>query len=112
MDRVPTDSDLATREIFGPVLSVLPWTDRSEMLAAVNGTEYGLTAAIYTDDIGAALSLTRDVEAGYVWVNTIETRWPATPFGGYKNSGMGSEHAVDEILSYTRVKAVNIAVPA
>lgn len=111
MDRVPAGSDLAIREIFGPVLSVLPWTDRAEMLTAVNDTDYGLTAAVYTDDIGAALSLTRDVEAGYVWVNTIETRWPATPFGGYKNSGMGSEHSVDEILSYTRVKAVNIAIP-
>ena len=112
MDRVPAGSELATREIFGPVLSVLEWTARDEMLDEVNGTDYGLTAAIYTRDIGQAMSLVRDVQAGYVWVNTIETRWPATPFGGFKNSGLGSEHTVDEIVSYTRTKAVNIAVPA
>jgi acyl-CoA reductase-like NAD-dependent aldehyde dehydrogenase len=112
MDRVPVGSALATREIFGPVLSVLKWTERDDMLDQVNGTDYGLTAAIYTRDIGHAMTLVRDVQAGYVWVNTIETRWPATPFGGFKNSGLGSEHSLDEIMSYTRTKSVNIAVPA
>ncbi len=112
MDRVGPGSALATEEIFGPVLGVQQWTDRDDLLERVNGTAYGLAAAIYTQDIGQALALTRDVGAGYVWVNTIETRWPATPFGGFKNSGVGSEHALDEILGYTRVKAVNIAVPS
>ena len=76
-----------------------------------NDTEYGLAAAIYTNDITKALTMARDIEAGYVWVNGIETRWLATPFGGYKNSGIGSEHSLEEVLSYTRVKAINIVLP-
>lgn len=112
MDRVPPDGDLARTEIFGPVLSIMKWDDPAEMLEQVNATDYGLTAAIYTNDLNQAMGAVRDVHAGYVWVNAIETRWPSTPFGGYKNSGVGSEHSLDELLSYTQLKAVNIAFPS
>jgi acyl-CoA reductase-like NAD-dependent aldehyde dehydrogenase len=108
---VGSDMSLAQREIFGPVLSVIEWTDAADMLEQVNSTDYGLTAAIYTNDLVRAMTMARDVEAGYVWVNGVETRWPGTPFGGYKNSGSGSEHSLEEILSYTRVKTVNIVLP-
>jgi acyl-CoA reductase-like NAD-dependent aldehyde dehydrogenase len=111
-DHVDPRTPLATREIFGPVLSVIEWNDKTEMLEQVNGIEYGLTAAIYTNDLVDAMTFARDVEAGYIWINGVETRWPATPFGGYKNSGSGSEHSIEEILSYTRVKAVNVVLPS
>jgi acyl-CoA reductase-like NAD-dependent aldehyde dehydrogenase len=109
---VAPDMALAQREIFGPVLSVIDWTDAADMLERVNGTDYGLTAAIYTNDLAKAMAMARDVEAGYVWVNGVETRWPGTPFGGYKNSGSGSEHSLEEILSYTRTKTINIVLPS
>lgn len=112
LDRVGAGTALATREIFGPVLSIIEWNDKAEMLKQVNGTDYGLAAAVYTNDLVDAMTMARDVEAGYVWVNGVETRWPGTPFGGYKNSGSGSEHSLEEILSYTRVKAVNLVLPS
>jgi acyl-CoA reductase-like NAD-dependent aldehyde dehydrogenase len=102
---------IAREEIFGPVLSVLRWTDEADMLRQVNASDYGLAAAIYTSDLGAALSTAAAVEAGYVWVNTVETRWKGTPFGGYKDSGTGSEHDLDEMLGYTRLKSVNVVLP-
>jgi acyl-CoA reductase-like NAD-dependent aldehyde dehydrogenase len=109
---VAPDMALAQREIFGPVLSVIDWTDAADMLERVNGTDYGLTAAIYTNDLAKAMAMARDVEAGYVWVNGVETRWPGTPFGGYKNSGSGSEHSLEEIISYTRTKTINVVLPS
>jgi acyl-CoA reductase-like NAD-dependent aldehyde dehydrogenase len=102
---------IARDEIFGPVLSVLRWTDEAAMLRQVNASDFGLAAAVYTSDLGTALSTAAAVEAGYVWVNTVETRWKGTPFGGYKDSGTGSEHDLDEMLGYTRLKSVNVVLP-
>ena len=99
---------IATEEIFGPVLSIIEWDDEVEMLRMVNGSDYGLTAAIFTRDVTTALRMAAAVESGYVWVNGVETRWKGTPFGGYKNSGIGSEHSIEEMESYTRTKAVNV----
>jgi betaine-aldehyde dehydrogenase len=78
------------------------------MLQAVNQVQYGLTAAIYTNDISTAFRCADQVQAGYIWINGIEKRWVAMPFGGYKNSGIGVTHALEELLSYTRSKAVSV----
>jgi acyl-CoA reductase-like NAD-dependent aldehyde dehydrogenase len=109
-DRVDPGSTLAREEIFGPVLSVIEWSDRAEMLRQVNDSPYGLSAAVYTRDIDEALKTAAAVEAGYIWVNGVETRWKATPFGGYKDSGTGHEHDLAELLGYTRLKSVNVVL--
>lgn len=107
-DNVKPGMRIAIDEIFGPVLSVIDWDDEATMLQAVNQVQYGLTAAIYTNDISTAFRCADQVQAGYIWINGIEKRWVAMPFGGYKNSGIGVTHALEELLSYTRSKAVSV----
>ncbi len=110
VDRVAPGSELANEEVFGPVLSAMTWRTEDEALALANEGPYGLTAAIWTQDIDKALRMSDHIEAGYIWVNDVETRFPAVPFGGWGDSGIGLEHGLEEILSFTRVKAVNIRV--
>ena len=110
VDRVPVGVPLALEEVFGPVLTATTFDDEAEAIALANAGRYGLTAAIWTQDIDRALRLTEAIEAGYVWVNDVETRFPAVPFGGWKDSGVGAEHGIEEIRSFTRVKAVNVRV--
>jgi betaine-aldehyde dehydrogenase len=99
---------IAREEIFGPVLSVFRWRDESEMMALANATEYGLTASILTNDIKTALRTARAVKSGYVWINGASGHFYGTPFGGFKNSGIGREEGIDELLSYTEVKTVHV----
>jgi betaine-aldehyde dehydrogenase len=97
-------------EIFGPVMSVLTWEDEHKMLQEVNGVEYGLCANIWSDNIATALRLADEIEAGYIWINGHGgKRFKGAPFGGFKNSGIGREHSLDELLSYTQEKNVNIS---
>jgi acyl-CoA reductase-like NAD-dependent aldehyde dehydrogenase len=110
VDAVPDGTPLAEEEVFGPVLTATTFDDEDEAISLANAGRYGLTAAIWTSDIDRALRLTDAIEAGYIWVNDVETRFPAVPFGGWKDSGVGSEHGIDEIRSFTRVKAVNVRV--
>ncbi len=108
LTNVDPGSALAREEIFGPVLAISSWHTEEEAIAWANGTRYGLTAAVWTQDIDRALRIVGRLEAGYVWVNDVETRFPTVPFGGWRDSGLGLEHGLEEILSFTRVKAVNI----
>jgi 2-formylbenzoate dehydrogenase len=110
VDRVAPDTELANEEIFGPVLSAMTWKTEDEAVALANAGRYGLTAAIWTQDIDKALRTAERIEAGYLWINDVETRFPAVPFGGWNDSGIGLEHGLEEILSFTRVKAVNVRV--
>ncbi|MDE1674869.1 aldehyde dehydrogenase family protein [Nocardia gipuzkoensis] len=111
-DNVRTDMRIARDEIFGPVLSVFTWSDENELLASVNDVEYGLTANIWTSNLNTAVKFARDVQAGYIWVNGRDGRhFPGAPFGGYKNSGLGTETSIDELLSYTELKNVSIWLP-
>lgn len=97
-------------EIFGPIMSVLSWNDEVSMLHEVNDVEYGLCANIWTNNISKALRMAEEIEAGYIWINGHGgKRFKGAPFGGYKNSGLGREHSLEELLSYTQVKNVNIA---
>lgn len=95
-------------EIFGPVLSVFKWRDEKEALEIANSTDYGLTASIWTNDIKTALRVARGVRSGYVWVNNASAHYTGTPFGGMKNSGLGREEGLDELLSYTECKTIHI----
>jgi 2-formylbenzoate dehydrogenase len=107
-DRVDGSMRIATEEIFGPVLSVLSFADDAEAVALANATEYGLTASIYTNDLGRALAVAEAVEAGYVWLNGSSRHFWGVPFGGWKSSGVGTEEGLDEVMSFTRTKAVHV----
>jgi acyl-CoA reductase-like NAD-dependent aldehyde dehydrogenase len=112
VEEIRPDMSIATQEIFGPVLVVLPWERIEDAIAIANGVRYGLTASIFTNDLGAALTLANKVEAGYVWVNGVSHHQLGTPFGGVKDSGTGREDSLGELLSYTQLKNVNIEVHA
>ena len=107
-DAVTPDMRIAKEEIFGPVMSVLTWRDYEDMLENVNGVIYGLTAAIVTNDLKMAMETAMSVEAGYVWING-SGRYLGAPYGGWKQSGIGHEESLDELLSYTQIKNVNMA---
>ncbi|MBM3777582.1 MAG: aldehyde dehydrogenase family protein [Acidimicrobiia bacterium] len=107
-DHVKPDSRLAQEEIFGPVLAVIPFDDYDEAVTIANGVRYGLTASVYTRDLATAHRFARDVQAGYVWVNQTSRHYEGTSFGGFKDSGIGREEDLDELLSYTQIKNVNV----
>jgi betaine-aldehyde dehydrogenase len=106
-DGVRQDMRIAREEIFGPVMSVLAWSEAEDMLAQVNSVEYGLTAAIVTNRLDLAMQTAEQVEAGYVWINS-SGRYLGEPYGGWKASGLGVEECFEELASYTRVKNVNM----
>ena len=106
-DRVTPAMRIAREEIFGPVMSVLDWTDFDAMLDEANGLEYGLTASIVSNDLSRAMETAERVEAGYVWINSTG-RYLGAPYGGAKQSGLGQEECFDELLSYTQIKNVNM----
>jgi acyl-CoA reductase-like NAD-dependent aldehyde dehydrogenase len=99
---------IGREEIFGPVLSVFKWKDEKEAIAIANSTEYGLTASIWTNDIKTALRMAKAVQSGYIWINGASGHFYGTQFGGMKNSGLGREEGLDELLSYTELKSIHI----
>ena len=105
---VTMDMEVAREEIFGPVVSMLKWSTREEAVRMANATDYGLTAAIYTNNLQDAMKTAQEVESGYVWINGVAQHYIGLPFGGMKNSGVGGEEALEELLSYTRTKTVNV----
>lgn len=107
---VRPDMRIAQEEIFGPVLSVLKWRDEASMIEEVNSVAYGLTASLWTDDLHIAVRVSRAVEAGYVWVNETAKHFLGAPFGGYKQSGIGREECLEELLSFTQEKNIHIRV--
>ncbi|MBB3141441.1 aldehyde dehydrogenase family protein [Halomonas organivorans] len=100
---------LAREEVFGPVLSVIPFDDVDEALAMVNDSDLGLAASLWTNDLSQAMRLIPEIEAGTVWVNTHVTLDPNLPFGGVKQSGIGREFGREAIESFTELKSVCIA---
>jgi len=95
-------------EVFGPILSIIKWTDEDQLVAATNSVEYGLAASIWTTDLARAHRLARRIEAGYVWINTSSAHYLGAPFGGYKKSGLGREEGLEELLAYTQIKNVHV----
>jgi len=106
-DNVRQDMRIASEEIFGPVMSILPWNDAEDMLAKVNSLQYGLTAAIVTNQLDRAMETAERVDAGYVWINS-SGRYLGAPYGGWKSSGLGVEENFDELLSYTQLKNIHL----
>jgi len=101
---------IAREEIFGPVLSVFKWNDEEAMLETVNELSYGLTASIWTRNLSIAHRAAARVEAGYVWINGASTHYFGVPFGGYKQSGLGREESIEELLDNTQLKSINIVL--
>jgi aldehyde dehydrogenase (NAD+)/betaine-aldehyde dehydrogenase len=97
-------------EIFGPVLSVSKWTSIDEAIRLANSVEYGLTAAIWTRDIKNALNTAHRVHSGYIWINGVGPHYLGVPYGGKKGSGVGREEGIEEMLSYTETKVLNIVL--
>ena len=97
---------IVQRELFGPVVSALRFTDEAHALQLANDTRFGLAAGVFTADIGRALRITKGLRSGIVWVNTYRMVSPLAPFGGYKDSGYGRESGREAIYDYTRPKTV------
>jgi aldehyde dehydrogenase (NAD+) len=102
---VHNDMTIAREEIFGPVLSVIPFTDEDEAIKIANSTEYGLAATVWTADIKRAMRMTKALRAGTVGINGYQLE-PHAAFGGYQQSGIGREGGRTAIESYTEVKTV------
>ena len=99
---------IAREEIFGPVISVFSWRDEDAIIELANSLEYGLTAAVWTNDIKRAIKAARRVQSGCVWINGVGNYFKGTPYGGLKNSGIGKESCLAELLSYTEEKSIQI----
>jgi betaine-aldehyde dehydrogenase len=102
------DMRVAQEEIFGPVATVIPFTDESEAVEIANGSQYGLAATVFTADISRAHRMTRALRVGTVWVNGWGAVDKRLPWGGVKNSGIGREGGLEGVLGYTEPKTVRI----
>ena len=100
---------IAQEEVFGPVLSVIPFRDDEEALAIGNDVVFGLAAGVWTQDMRRAILMAERLQAGTVWVNTYRAVSYTAPFGGYKQSGLGKENGQDAIKEYLQTKAVWIS---
>ncbi|HEY2793662.1 MAG TPA: aldehyde dehydrogenase family protein [Micromonosporaceae bacterium] len=107
---VTDDMTIAREEIFGPVMSVFDWTDVDDVIARANGSTMALTANVWTNDISVGHRTAAALEAGYVYINGNGRRPTGMPFGGWKHSGLGKEHCIEELLSYTREKTIGITL--
>jgi aminomuconate-semialdehyde/2-hydroxymuconate-6-semialdehyde dehydrogenase len=103
---VPAGAEIVTQEVFGPVLTLQPFTDEDEAVALANDTDYGLAAIVYTGDPGRAERVSERLVAGTVWVNCFFVRDLAAPFGGSRNSGIGREGGTWSFDFYADVKNV------
>lgn len=99
---------IAREEVFGPVLAVRRWSNEADMLKEVNGLDVGLTCAIWSRDLATAHRAANRVEAGFVWINEVGKHFLGAPFGGVKQSGIGREEGIGELLSFTNEKNIHI----
>jgi len=101
---------IAREEIFGPVVSAIRFSDASEAIQRGNRTNYGLSAAVWTRDIKKAHTIARKLRAGVVWINTYNSFDAASPFGGYKESGIGRELGKYALANYLETKSVWVSL--
>jgi acyl-CoA reductase-like NAD-dependent aldehyde dehydrogenase len=106
LSEVDNSSPIAQQEVFGPVLSVIRLSEATEAAAVANDSIYGLAAAVWTSDITKAMRVTRQLKAGTVYVNCYDKGDNSLPFGGFKQSGIGSDRSLHAMDKYTRLKTV------
>lgn len=107
---VPVDDELATDEVFGPVLSLIPIENLDQAIQIGNDTDYGLAAGIHTRDISKALKYARAIEAGQVYINGYHASGDTVPFGGMKQSGVGREKGLAALDAYCETKSITITL--
>lgn len=112
IDGLPHDSAVCQEEIFGPVLVAMPYDDEDELIGLANDNTYGLAAGIWSRDYQRALRLASRLEAGTVWINTYKKFSISTPFGGYKDSGLGREKGRQGIHAYMQQKSLYLGLDA
>jgi acyl-CoA reductase-like NAD-dependent aldehyde dehydrogenase len=103
---VTNDARIAREEIFGPVMSVIPFSDPDEVVRLANDNEYGLAAAVWTRDIKKAINTAKALRAGIVWINDTQPAPTEAPWGGYKQSGVGRELGREGVEDYLEAKHI------
>jgi aldehyde dehydrogenase (NAD+) len=106
LTRVDPASFIAQNEVFGPVLSVIPFASEEEAIAIANATDFGLAAGVWTSDIRRAHRMAHKLKAGTVWVNTYRGMAFNSPFGGYKQSGIGRQNGIEAMDAYLQTKSI------
>lgn len=106
IDKPADDSRIATQEPFGPILPLMSWSDEKDVIARANETRMGLGASVWSDDVAEAGRIASKLQAGSVWVNTHLDLHPRAPFGGHKESGIGSENGIYGLKAYTNTQAL------
>src|SRR6185312_13481069 len=101
---------IAQEEVFGPVLSVIPFKDEDEAIAIGNDVVYGLAAGVWTESMRRAFLMAEKLQAGTVWINTYRAVSYLSPFGGYKRSGLGRESGQEMIKEYLQTKSVWVSM--
>lgn len=106
---VAPDAEIASREVFGPVATTLPFATEEEAIALANATEYGLSASLWTRDVGRAIRVAREIRSGLLSVNSDNSSYLEAPFGGQKASGLGREQGLEGLYDFTEVKNVYVS---
>ncbi|KAM5341357.1 hypothetical protein ACJ41O_014388 [Fusarium nematophilum] len=107
VDNPPDSARIVVEEPFGPVFPILKWTDEEDVIRRANSSEMGLGASVWSNDVGQADRISKQLEAGTVWINNHLDLRPSAPFGGHKYSGIGSELGISGLKSYCNMQVIN-----
>ena len=105
---VDPQSEIAQDEVFGPVTVVMPFEDEADALRIANGTQFGLAASVWTSDVARAHRVASKLQFGMVWINDHHRLDPASPWGGFKQSGIGRETGIESFDQFTEPRAVTV----